>query len=247
MESTKELSPKEKKLAKKQAKKDARKGRWKRLADDFRKFVSKGNVLDMAIGVIMGSAFNAIVTAFTAILLSICTWGVPGGLSGLVTVLPAVTPAQKVPTDIQVGGENLKQVYSASDWVNLSQSDGFNATISSMYTKHGGAYYYNGAAIIDWGTFINAVISFLIIALTLFVIVKVFTTLKARRIAFQEELRKAKTKKDAEKGQPVPVEEPAPAPVPVPEPAKPAEVVLLEEIRDEIRKLNAASPESKKE
>ena len=57
---------------------------------DFKKFITKGNVVvDMAVGVIIGGAFNAIVTALVNILLSVCTWGVPGGLKGLVTVLPA--------------------------------------------------------------------------------------------------------------------------------------------------------------
>ena len=30
---------------------------------EFKKFVSRGNVLDMAVGIIMGSAFTAIVTS----------------------------------------------------------------------------------------------------------------------------------------------------------------------------------------
>lgn len=235
-----EISKEELKKAKKEAKKEAKKGRWKRLWSDFRKFISKGNVLDMAVGVIMGSAFNAIVTAFTKILLSICTWGVPGGLSGLVTVLPAVTDAQKVPADITVGGMPLQQSYSATDWINLSQEADFNTTISGMYTKYGGYYFYNGAAIIDWGSFINAIISFLIVALTLFVIVKVFATLKARRLALQEELKKARDKKLGK------APEPAPAPV-VEEPKKPEDVLLLEEIRDEIRKFHAQEDKTKKD
>ncbi len=224
------LSKEEMKAAKKAAKKAKTKGRIRSLYEEFRKFISKGNVLDMAVGVIMGSAFNAIVTAVTSILLSICTWGVPGGLSGLVTVLPATNDAQRVPQDILVGGETLQQSYSASEWAILSQQENFTTTIANMYTKHGGAYYYNGAAIIDWGAFINAVISFVIIALTLFVIVKVFSTLKARRAAIEEQIRIAKAKKDGtyvEKAE----EEREPAPVP-------EDVQLLTEIRDEIRKIH---------
>lgn len=235
----------ENKEAKKLAKKEAKKGRWKRLAEEFKKFVAKGNVLDMAVGVIMGSAFNAIVTAFTSILLSICTWGVPGGLSGLVTVLPPANAAQKVPTDILINGTALQQSYTASEWANLSQQSDFTTTIANMYTKHGGAYYYNGAAIIDWGSFINAVISFLIIALTLFVIVKVFTSLKARRLALEERLRKAAEEKKAAESAETSVEEKPAEPAPAPEPVKKSDdVLLLEEIRDEIRKLNAEKPKA---
>ena len=160
---------------------------------EFKKFISKGNVLDMAVGVIMGSAFGAIVTAFTNILLSLCTWGVPGGLSGLVTVLPAANAGQKT------------------------------TTISGMYTNHGGTYYYNKMAIIDWGAFINAIISFLIIAITLFAIVKIFSAMKQRRLALIE-----KYKLNGE----APAEEKPAAPV------KSAEVLLLEEIRDELKKNN---------
>ena len=32
---------------------------------DFKKFISRGNIVDMAVGVIIGSAFSAIVTSLT--------------------------------------------------------------------------------------------------------------------------------------------------------------------------------------
>ena len=32
---------------------------------DFKKFISRGNILDLAVGVIVGGAFSAIVTALT--------------------------------------------------------------------------------------------------------------------------------------------------------------------------------------
>ena len=191
---------------------------------EFKKFISKGTVLDMAVGVIMGSAFGAIVTAFTNILLSLCTWGVPGGLSGLVTVLPAANAGQRVPDGITVGGEALKQIYTSTEWAALSQEADFTTTISNMYTNHGGSYYYNKMAIIDWGAFINAVISFLIIAITLFAIVKIFATVKKKRLEFEE---KYKLKRNGE-----PIEEKPAAPV------KSPEVLLLEEIRDELKKNN---------
>ena len=37
----------------------------KKFFSDFKKFISRGNILDMAVGVIVGNAFSAIVTAFT--------------------------------------------------------------------------------------------------------------------------------------------------------------------------------------
>ena len=37
----------------------------KKFFADFKKFISRGNIIDMAIGVIVGNAFSAIVKAFT--------------------------------------------------------------------------------------------------------------------------------------------------------------------------------------
>lgn len=247
MAESQQISKQEEKQLKKAAKKASRQGRYKRLWQDFKAFISKGNVLDMAVGVIMGSAFNAIVTAFTNILLSICTWGVPGGLSGLVTVLPPINAAQNVPSDITVGGNALQNVYSVADWATLSQESDFTATIGAMYTKHGGNYYYNGVALIDWGTFINAVIAFLIIALTLFVIVKTYSSLKNRRLAFQAEVKRRLEEEKAKKeGRSLEEEkeetqEETPA---EPEPVKDPHLEVLEEIRDEIKRLNEAKNKS---
>lgn len=37
----------------------------KKFFNDFKKFISRGNVIDMAVGVIIGSAFSAIITSLT--------------------------------------------------------------------------------------------------------------------------------------------------------------------------------------
>ena len=71
------------------------KKKTKNLWGEFKTFITRGNILDMAVGVIIGGAFNAIVTALVNILMSVCTWGVPGGIKGLITVLPASNPAQE--------------------------------------------------------------------------------------------------------------------------------------------------------
>ncbi len=209
----KKLTPEEKE-AKKIAKKEAkakRKENGETLWNDFKKFVSKGNVLDMAVGVIMGSAFGAIVTALTNILLSICTWGVPGGIKGLVTVLPAINDAQK-------GLDGIGQTFEAANLQDIAKQlaidtygqatvdatptliENVKTTILGKYTLHGTTYTYNLSAVIDWGTFINAIISFLIIAITLFTIVKVFNSLKAKRAAFEAQMIALKKKRESEEG-----------------------------------------------
>ena len=53
------------------AKKDGKKGFF----TEFKEFITKGNVLDMAVGVIIGNSFKAIVTALTdKILMPVITW-----------------------------------------------------------------------------------------------------------------------------------------------------------------------------
>lgn len=44
---------------------EKKKGFFKKFAEEFKAFALKGNVVDMAIGVIIGGAFTGIVTAFT--------------------------------------------------------------------------------------------------------------------------------------------------------------------------------------
>ena len=191
---------------------------------EFKAFISRGNVLDMAVGVVIGNAFGAIVTALVNILLSVCLWGVPGGLKGLVTVLPAANSLQKGMNDqiglgqsfnaaklhdlaIELTKVNYKdQIAADADYLfnnpNLIESS--KATILSKYTLHGNKYTYNMSAVIDWGAFINAIISFLIIALVLFIIVRTANKAAAKRAEFRE-------KRAAEKAVAEEVAEDAPA------------------------------------
>ena len=184
------------------------------LKKEFMAFIARGNVLDMAVGVIIGGAFNAIVTALVNILMSVCTWWVPGGIKGLVTVLPAATNAQKgfneaiglgqkfQASELQALGTKLAEANYAAQIANdpnylLNNPNLIEAaktTILSKYTLHGTTYTYNLSAVIDWGTFINAIISFILIAITLFIIIKV-----ANRMAKAREELKAKAKAEAEK------------------------------------------------
>ena len=161
-------------------KKKRKKRGWK-LWKEFKAFLNRGNAMDLAIGVVIGGVFNAIVTALTNILLSICTWAVPGGLAGLVTVLPPVSAGQD-PTNVDPSWQASYTGAEFLDKVNELTEAGANVSVfTSSYTQHGTSYYYNGAAIIDWGAFINAVITFVLVGLTLFVIVKVYNYLKAQK------------------------------------------------------------------
>lgn len=104
---------------------------------EFKTFIKRGNVVDMAIGVIIGTAFSAIVTALTnkIIMPLINLLLSAGGTDGLETAYTF-----------------LKTVYASDGTIDLTKS---------IY--------------IDWGAFITAILNFIIIALVLFVILKVVT------------------------------------------------------------------------
>ena len=230
------------------AKKKREKGKlWK----EFKNFINKGNAFMLAVGVVIGGAFSAITNAFVNILLSVCTWAVPGGLKGLVTVLPALNDAQKG-MDATRG---LGQFFDASALQDLAKAEAIatygeatinetptlienvKATILSKYTLHGTTYTYNMSAVIDWGTLINAFISFIIIALVLFTIVKVANTIAAKKKQIDVQLLEAYYVKHPEE-RPAPVEPGKPAPT---------EAELLTQILVELKKSNGEKPTPEEE
>lgn len=205
--SDKEKETKETKKAERRAKRKAERKKAGGLMQEFKNFIMKGNVIDMAVGVIIGGAFKTIVTATVNILMSICTWGVPGGLSELVTILPAITSAQHGPKG---------QYIDETTFNALTESE------QGQYRHYGDQWVTKASAVINWGDWINAIISFLTIALTLFVILKVFTYLKKKRAAYKEAMLEKHYQEHPE-DRPAPVKKEKPGPT---------EVELLTEIRD---------------
>jgi large conductance mechanosensitive channel len=120
---------------------------------DFRKFIMRGNVLDLAVAVVIGVAFNAVVTSLVD--------------DVIMQLIAAI-----------VGKPNFN-----------------NLTITI------------NDAVIRYGSFLTALVNFLIIAATLFVVIRAFEELQKRRRKGGEE----------------------------PEDEKSDEVVLLGEIRDLLR------------
>ena len=205
------------------------KGLW----TEFKEFINKGNAFMLAVGVVIGGAFGAIVTAFVNILLSLATWAVPGGLKGLITVLYPLNSAQTGPI-----GQTFKMAELADKTIQFAGSQGVTITKESetfiqwqgslldKYEQHGTTFVFKGAAIIDWGALLTAFISFIIIALVLFIIVKVVAAAQAKKLALEEKAREEYYKKHPE-------ERPVPPEPGVPEPT---EVELLKEIRDALVK-----------
>lgn len=120
---------------------------------DFKAFISRGNVVDMAIGVVVASAFKDIVTKFTSAF-----------LSPLIALL----------TD----GADLTEL----KWIirpEVLDAEG-NVTVAEVSFA--------------WGSFVQSIIDFLIIAFVLFLIIRIFT--KAANKA--KELSKSKEEIEAE-------------------------------------------------
>ena len=182
---------------------------------EFKEFINRGNAFMLAVGVVIGGAFGAIVTAFVNMLMSLATWPVPGGLAGLVTVLPALTEGQK-------GLAGVGQSFAAADFDSVAKQIGEAAgagdplvyggnILTNNYVKYGVTFYFKGCAIINWGALINAVISFIIIAVVLFIIVKVMNTAARKKAEMQAKAQEAYYEKHPEE-RPVPPEPGKPEP-----------------------------------
>ncbi|HPZ15927.1 MAG TPA: large-conductance mechanosensitive channel protein MscL [Sphaerochaeta sp.] len=135
--------------------------------NEFKTFISRGSVMDMAVGIIVGTAFTAIVNSLVKDMLMPIIGLILGGVSF---------------TDLK-----------------------FVITAATDQTAE---------VAINWGTFIQRIVDFLIISFVVFVMVRSLNTLRD----------KLEPKKEEE------------APAPEAPPAPPADVVLLTEIRDLLKK-----------
>lgn len=109
---------------------------------EFKDFAVKGNMLDMAVGIIIGVAFGTIVTSL---------------------VNDVIMP----PIGLAMGDLDFSQLHAV-----LQQGDpvGPYGTLAAATEA--------GAVTLNWGAFINAVISFLIVAFSVFLVVRSFNKLK---------------------------------------------------------------------
>ena len=153
--------------------KKERKGFFK----EFKEFITRGNVLDMAVGIIIGGAFTAIVTALTAgILQPLINWALGAIFQG-----DGLAAARTV-----LGGyvmEDGSILWSAAE-VQAS-----NLAVDWAATNY-----------IDWGSFIGAIINFLLVALVLFIIIKSINRVheagvKAKEIA-EKKVKKEEPKEE---------------------------------------------------
>ena len=136
-----------------------KKARIKNFWHDFKAFINRGNVVDMAVGIVIAATFKDIVTKFT-----------DAFLSPLIALL----------TD----GTNLSDL----KWIirpEVLDQDGNIVTAEVS---------------LAWGSFLQSIIDFLIIAFFLFLVIRVFAkaTNKARELRISKEEKEAMEKAAAE-------------------------------------------------
>jgi len=147
----------------------------KKFFADFKAFITKGNIIDMAVGVIIGGAFGKIVTSL---------------VNDIITPLISILTGKVSLTELK--------------WV-----------ISEAVLDEAGAVVTPELAL-TYGNFIQNIIDFLIIAISIFVVLRIMVTA-------QKKLESLKKKEEEEKKE---------------EPAAPAETELsvLKEIREMLKK-----------
>ena len=130
----------------------------KKFFGEFKKFITRGNVVDMAVGVIVGSSFTAIVN----------------GLSNNI-----LKPIINYLLSLIFGKDSLTEIYTfLGDPVytgNLTPEGKPEIDLANSFY-------------IDWGAFINAVLNFFIVAFVLFLIVKIINKFREERKELNERI-----------------------------------------------------------
>jgi len=126
---------------------------------DFKKFITRGNVVDMAVGVTVASAFTAIVTAFT---------------KGFITPLLALLTNDSDLTEMK---------WIIRPEVSETLEDGTVNIITAEVS-------------LLWGAFLQKIIDFLIIALVLFIVMRVASGIMARYAKVRQDVVEALTDVD---------------------------------------------------
>jgi large conductance mechanosensitive channel len=127
---------------------------------EFRKFALRGNLVDLAVGIIIGSAFTAIVQSL---------------------VNDIIMP----PIGLLLGGVDFTELFSL---LKAGDPAGPYATLADAQAA--------GAVTINYGIFINAIITFLIVAFVTFLLVRSINRLELERRKKEEEAPAEPTTKD---------------------------------------------------
>jgi large conductance mechanosensitive channel len=125
---------------------------------DFKEFAMRGNVVDMAVGIVIGAAFGTIVKSF-------------------------VSDVLMPPIGLLMGGVDFSNLFAV---VKSGDPAGPYAALADAQAA--------GAVTVNWGLFVNTVISFLIVAFAVFMVIKAINTMKRQ----EEEAPAEPTTKECE-------------------------------------------------
>jgi large conductance mechanosensitive channel len=120
---------------------------------EFKEFIARGNVLDLAVGIVIGAAFTAIVTSF---------------------VKDILTPVIGI-----FGTANFSDRFLV---LKQGKNPTTGALISGPYSSPEAASKV-GAVTLNYGNFATAFINFLIVAFALFLVVKAANKVKEKPVA----------------------------------------------------------------
>ena len=151
---------------------------------EFKEFITRGNVMDMAVGVIIGGAFTAIVTALTGGILQPVINYIIGKIAG-----DGGLEAARTVLDHYVMSDGSVWYPEWGTLPTVSASDG-TTPIAVDWSK---------TNFIDWGSFIGAIINFLLVALILFIIIKAINNIHEKGVAAKEALVKKEEKPEEKK------------------------------------------------
>lgn len=145
----------------------------KKFFGEFKTFITRGNIIDMAVGVIVGGAFTGVVNGLSNFILKpIINWilslMLPGeGLAAALTFFPNCKAYKDV---LDEAGVVIDQEVDLAN---------------SIY--------------IDWGSFISAIINFILIALVLFTIVRTINKIRLNNEKMANRLLNGKVTKEEKK------------------------------------------------
>lgn len=109
--------------------------------NEFRKFIARGSVFDLAVGIVIGAAFTSVVNSF-------------------------VNDILMPPIGLATGGVDFSNLF-------ITLGEGEYASLAEAQEA--------GAATINYGFFLNNIISFLIVAFAVFLLVRGYNRLREQQ------------------------------------------------------------------
>ncbi len=106
------------------------------MIEEFKKFIMRGNVVDMAVGIVIGAAFGTIIKSLVA---------------------DVIMP----PVGMLLGGVDFSNIFMV-----LQEGDEPGPYSTLVLAQE------SGAITINWGMFLNTLVSFIIVAFAIFMLVK---------------------------------------------------------------------------